>query len=161
MGRRGRRRTEKSEFSIGRTKRFEGLVRWTPPPPPCRSLPWWLTQIHSTLALRCAGAQRSVADEGMSVARRAEFLHCAHRPDVARFDPDGGIDGTTMAPSDNSIESSDRLLSYLEHRTGRSLRSRQAIDAYVDTSGISRSGAESWLPPIPACALRQGYAYWR
>ncbi|HUJ85548.1 MAG TPA: hypothetical protein VLX30_01700 [Burkholderiales bacterium] len=50
-----------------------------------------------------------------------------------------------MAPSDNSTESSDRLLSYLEHRAGRSLRSRQAIDQYVDTLGVSPSGAAAAL----------------
>jgi hypothetical protein len=64
---------------------------------------------------------------------------------VARFDPNGGIDGSTMAPSDNSIESSDRLLGYLEHRTGRNLRSRQAIDEYVDAAGISHNGAAATL----------------
>ncbi len=50
-----------------------------------------------------------------------------------------------MAPSDNSNESTDRLLSYLEQRTGRSLRSRQAIDEYVDTRGVSPSGAAATL----------------
>ena len=46
-----------------------------------------------------------------------------------------------MAPSDNSIESTDRLLNYLEQRTGHSLRSRQAIDEYVATLRVSPSGA--------------------
>ncbi|MGA7984824.1 MAG: hypothetical protein WCA01_06570 [Burkholderiales bacterium] len=50
-----------------------------------------------------------------------------------------------MAPSDTSIESSDRLLSHLEQRTGRSLRSRQAIDEYVDAVGISKSGAAATM----------------
>jgi hypothetical protein len=50
-----------------------------------------------------------------------------------------------MAPSDNSIESSDRLLSYLEQRTGRSLRSRHAIDAYLDTGSISHNGTAARL----------------
>jgi len=35
-------------------------------------------------------------------------------------------------PTESAIESSERLLGYLEHRTGRNLRSLQAIDAYVD-----------------------------
>ena len=50
-----------------------------------------------------------------------------------------------MAQGDDSIESSDRLLSYLERRTGHSLRSRQAIDQYVATVGVSSSGAAATL----------------
>jgi len=50
-----------------------------------------------------------------------------------------------MAPNDNSVESSDRLLSYLEHRTGRNLRSRDAIDEYVAIVGASPSGASASL----------------
>ena len=44
-------------------------------------------------------------------------------------------------PTDNAIESSERLLSYLEHRTGRNLRSLHAIDEYVNTLTPSSTGA--------------------
>ncbi|HKI65532.1 MAG TPA: hypothetical protein VKA16_13010 [Burkholderiales bacterium] len=46
-----------------------------------------------------------------------------------------------MEPTDNAIESSERLLSYLEQRTGRKLRSLRAIDEYVDTITPSSNGA--------------------
>jgi hypothetical protein len=50
-----------------------------------------------------------------------------------------------MEPTDNSIESSERLLSYLEQRAGRKLRSRRAIDAFVGPISPSPSGAAAIL----------------
>ena len=44
-------------------------------------------------------------------------------------------------PSATAIESSERLLSYLEHRSGRSLRSLQAIDEFVNALTPSRNVA--------------------
>ncbi len=50
-----------------------------------------------------------------------------------------------MEPSENSIEASDQLLSYLEQRTGRSLRSRRAIDDYVGAIAPTPSGSAAIL----------------
>jgi hypothetical protein len=46
-----------------------------------------------------------------------------------------------MDPIDGSTVTSDQLLAYLEQRTGRTLRSRRAIDAYVDPIAADASGA--------------------
>lgn len=76
----------------------------------------------------------------------AEFLHCARPAAMAGSDSEGGNRGTMepndrTEPTDNTTESSERLLSYLEHRSGRKLRSLQAIDEYMNTIKPSSSGA--------------------
>jgi hypothetical protein len=50
-----------------------------------------------------------------------------------------------MEPTENSSQSSDALLSYLEQRTGRSLRSRRAIDDYVGAIAPTASGSAAIL----------------
>ena len=47
----------------------------------------------------------------------------------------------TMDPIESNSDTSDQLLSYLERRTGRHLRSRRAIDAYVDAIATDGAGA--------------------
>lgn len=47
----------------------------------------------------------------------------------------------TVDPIDHDTDSSDQLLGYLEFRTGRSFRSRRAIDDYVAASGTNDEGA--------------------
>jgi tetrahydromethanopterin S-methyltransferase subunit B len=44
-------------------------------------------------------------------------------------------------PTENTTESTERLLSYLEHRTGHKLRSLHAVDEYMNTITPSSSGA--------------------
>jgi hypothetical protein len=46
-----------------------------------------------------------------------------------------------MDPIDGNADTSDQLLRYLEQRTGRSLRSREAIDKYVVAVSASPGGA--------------------
>ena len=46
-----------------------------------------------------------------------------------------------MDPIESNSDTSDQLLSYLERRTGRHLRSRRAIDAYVDAIATDGAGA--------------------
>ena len=46
-----------------------------------------------------------------------------------------------MDPIDSSTDTSDQLLSYLENRTGRTLRSRRAIDEYVDVVAADGAGS--------------------
>jgi len=48
-----------------------------------------------------------------------------------------------MDPIDSKTDASDQLLNYLELRAGRNLRSRRAIDAYVDA--IATDGASTSL----------------
>jgi hypothetical protein len=45
-----------------------------------------------------------------------------------------------MDPIDGSTDTSDQLLTYLEQRTGRTLRSRRAIDAYVNATVADGAG---------------------
>ena len=54
------------------------------------------------------------------------------------MDPIDSNDDTSVA-SDG--DTSDQLLSYLEQRSGRHLRSRRAIDAYVDATAADGAGA--------------------
>jgi hypothetical protein len=46
-----------------------------------------------------------------------------------------------MDPIDHNADTSDQLLGYLEFRTGRSLRSRRAIDDYVAALEAGGAGA--------------------
>lgn len=46
-----------------------------------------------------------------------------------------------MDPIDHNADTSDQLLGYLEFRTGRSLRSRRAIDDYVAALDAGGAGA--------------------
>ena len=48
-----------------------------------------------------------------------------------------------MDPIDHNADTSDQLLGYLEFRTGRSLRSRRAIDDYV--AALEADGASTGL----------------
>ena len=48
-----------------------------------------------------------------------------------------------MDPIDHNTDTSDQLLGYLEFRTGRSLRSRRAIDDYV--AALEADGASTGL----------------
>lgn len=61
-----------------------------------------------------------------------------------------------MASDEESNESTERLLGYLEQRTGRRLRSRKAIDEYVAAVGASDAGGGSARLRDPGLRITAG-----